>query len=238
MDEGRESKKLTMVFVYATYCDWCEKMDNEAFKDKGTIQLTSRVVPVRANSDSESRFLRKFGVKGYPVVIFIDAKGEKFGELFGYVPTQLFRDELRKFIDAYDAWPELVRDLERDPDDGELNARMAWFYGIRRDLDNALVHLKKTERTNYRGAHLAKAYNMIGDVYQLSDRVSTAVSYFRKALATTDNVRDKAYALISLASCYRAMGDTKSMEKFARMVIELKGAPNDYVDFARQMLKH
>jgi tetratricopeptide (TPR) repeat protein len=139
-------------------------------------------------------------------------------------------------VDAYEAWPELSRKLSASPSDGELNARAAWYYGIRRDSDSALSHLRKAERARYRGEHLAKAYNMVGDTYQLSDDNETAVEYFKRAHGASKDTKDTAYALVSLASCFRALGKFQEMESYARQLVALKGAPPEYIEFAKQML--
>jgi thiol:disulfide interchange protein len=83
--EAKASNKLVMVFVYADFCDWCKKMKTETFPNDRVIAATRRVVPVKLNYDHEGKaFGKKYSVKGFPVFVFIDPKGAKFGEMFGH----------------------------------------------------------------------------------------------------------------------------------------------------------
>jgi len=78
---------------------------------------------------------------------------------------------------------------------------------------------------------------MIGDIYQLSDRLQSAIQKFKAAFESTNDVADQSYALVSLLSCYNALKNKDMAIKYARQLIALPGATPEYVEFAKNHLK-
>lgn len=238
LSEAKKSKKMVMVFLYADWCTWCKLMDQQVFSAQATAEKLKAVIPVRLNVDGNGReFKSEYGVEQFPAIVFLEADGGKFGQFYGYAPPTVFRDEVDKFVSAYRVGPELKAAYKKNRNDAEVNARLAWFYGIQRDLEKSLAHLSVAERMGYRGPHLARAHNMVGDIYQLSDRLAKAIEHFKRADSLTKDPRDRSYSLISLLSCYKVKGDDAAVIKYARELTKLKGATAEYVEIARKELQ-
>ncbi len=237
LGEAKSTNRLIMVFYYVDYCDWCEKMKATTFASSKVASKTRGLIPVMVKASRNDGMERKYGLQGFPSVLLLQPDGSKWGDMFGYIPPSLFADELGKFTSAWEDWPEIQEEYRENPSDGEVNARMAWVYGIRRMEDSALSHLNRAKRTSYQGPYLARAHNMIGDIYQLSERTEKAIPYFKRALELTSDPEIKSYSLVSLASCCRAIGKYEDMRTYAKQLISLKGATPEYVEFARDLLR-
>lgn len=99
MAQARQTGKPAMLFVTTTWCGWCKKLAKESFRD-GEIRslLTKHFVCVIVDGDRETVAKRKYGVRGYPHVIFVTPDGNKLGECRGYVPADQFRRIVRGAI--------------------------------------------------------------------------------------------------------------------------------------------
>jgi thioredoxin-related protein len=86
LSRARSEKKLLLVDVYTDWCGWCKKLDREVFADSRVAEATKGLVAVRVNAeDGGEEVARKFGVRGYPTVLFVDGKGNLVKRIDGYV---------------------------------------------------------------------------------------------------------------------------------------------------------
>lgn len=238
MKEGKSTRKLVMVYYYAEYSEWCKQMENFTLKNKSVTAASLKVIPVRINvEDDESRLLKKHKLKGYPTLLFLDENESKFGELFGFITPQLLSDEIDKFVSAHQQWPSIWEAYKKSPNNGEVNAKLSWAYAIRREQDKAISHIQRSERAGYTGLYVARAYNMIGDTFQLGDDYEEAIAYFKKAATKTKDAAILSYSYVSLVSCYHSLQNKAEMKRWSNQLFELKGAIPEYVQFAKDLLK-
>lgn len=235
--ESKRTGKLLMVDFYTDWCGWCKKLDAETYTDAKVIGLSNRVVSLKTDAEKEGKDLaKKYGVQGYPTILFLDPKGVVVGKIGGYMPPAGFADELVKVTENYAAYPKLQATLKARPADGEANARMAAILASRDQIEKAEACLTAAGKAGYKGEHLAGAYNAVGDHYQLANDAKKAIGFFLKALPVAPNDKVKSYSLISLAYCCQMSGDTAGIRKHATALLGLKGADPEYIKMARQML--
>ncbi len=202
------------------------------------IKLAAQVVPVKVNAEKEGKELaKKYGVKGYPTILFLDGNGEIMGRIGGYLPPAGFADELNKVDSLYKELPKIEAKLKEKPDDGEANARMAAVLAARDKTKEAEAALAKAEKAQYTGEVLAQAYNAVGDNYQNGAKFDEAIALFKKADAAAKNSKDRAYAKISMMVCYQAKGDAAGAKKAAEELVAMKDAPAEWVAEAKRVLE-
>ncbi|MCW5942300.1 MAG: thioredoxin fold domain-containing protein [Fimbriimonadaceae bacterium] len=236
--ESKRSGKLLMVDFYTDWCGWCKKLDKDTYTDAKVIDLSNRVVSLKTDAEKEGKDLaKKYGVNGYPTILFLDPQGSVVGKIGGYLPPAGFAEELVKVTENYAAYPKLVATLKANPANGEANARMAGILAARDSIARAETHLAAAEKAGYKGAYLAGAYNAVGDHYQLANEAKKAIAFFEKAVAIAPNDKVKSYSLISLAVCCQMAGDKAGVQKHAKALVALKGADPEYVQMAKQMLQ-
>lgn len=98
-DEGvrvsKESGKPPMYFFTTTWCGWCKQLGQEAFMDEDIVALVrDRFTPVIVDGDVETTATRRFGVAGYPRLVFADMTGAVVATLDGYRP----KEEVRRAV--------------------------------------------------------------------------------------------------------------------------------------------
>ena len=88
-----ENKTIFAVFSGSDWCYWCKKLEGEFLsKQEFTDAVTNDLVCLFVDSPRDKSSLsekaraknpelvKKFGINGYPTVMFIDSKGEKIAE--------------------------------------------------------------------------------------------------------------------------------------------------------------
>ncbi|HEY3267309.1 MAG TPA: thioredoxin fold domain-containing protein [Armatimonadota bacterium] len=97
--EAGESGKLVMVDVYTDWCYWCRKLDSGAYSEQGVADAVKRdFIAVKLNPEKDAggkEFAKKYEVKGYPTILFLNRQGEEVHRLVGYAPPANFLNELR-----------------------------------------------------------------------------------------------------------------------------------------------
>ena len=152
------------------------------------------------------------------------------------MPPEDFKVAMMDIRDVYQNYPAAQKTLAKNPNDGAANVLMARVDAARRDAASAKAALSRVEAAHYDGPGLAKAYNAVGDLYQILGDFKGAIGYFSKGLDASKVVTDKAYSLVSIMVCYASAGDKDNAKKFAKQLKALDGAPKDYVDYADQFL--
>jgi thiol-disulfide isomerase/thioredoxin len=235
---AKESARLVMVDFYTDWCGWCKRLDATTFKDDRVVKQSSSYVPVKVNAEKEGAELaKKHDVSGFPTILFLNGE-DVVGRINGYLAPSAWVETVDTVIWAHKEAPAVAEALRSDPDDGAANAAMAVILGIRGKGGEAEAHLDKAVASGYSGDKLAKAYNAVGDYYQMeAGDPKKAIKFFEGALAAGKTSTDRAYALTSIMYCHVMAGDMAAAKKSAKEVMESKDCTKEDKDLAQSILK-
>lgn len=83
---ARSENRLVMVDVYTDWCGWCKKLDREVFASGRVADAAKGIVAVRVNAEEGGEDVaRRYGVSGYPTILFVDGAGKLVRRVEGYV---------------------------------------------------------------------------------------------------------------------------------------------------------
>lgn len=214
-------------------------MDTDTYTDKKVIQLTGQFVPVKLNAEKDGKSVAgKYGVQGFPTILFINASGVVEGRIGGYMPPAGFSEQLQTISQAHRDFPLLLARYKKDPQDAEAAGRLAAIYAGRgeiRPAEEARANAEKGDPGNTKD-YLTKAYNALGDYYQEKQDFGKAIPLFEKAAGTGKTVLDITYARLSIAVCYFAQQKTKEAIPALEAVIAMPNATKEDKAQAQQML--
>lgn len=112
---AQEDGKKVLIYAEASWCGYCQKMENEVFPRQEIIEAMAQYYyPVRVDIESnnkiefngeiltESQFARKYRVQGTPTTFFVDQGGKILGAQPGFIEAEIFKN-LLTFVgtDAY-----------------------------------------------------------------------------------------------------------------------------------------
>jgi thiol:disulfide interchange protein len=92
---AKSEKRLLLVDVYTDWCGWCKKLDGEVFSNARVANAARGLVAVRVNAEKGGEEVaRRYGIEGYPTILFVDGSGAVVKRVDGYVDV----DEMLRIL--------------------------------------------------------------------------------------------------------------------------------------------
>jgi tetratricopeptide (TPR) repeat protein len=143
------------------------------------------------NEETRSRY----GVTGYPAVLFVSADGGLIKYHSGYVPPDQFVPVIEDALKIESKFQEKLEKLEAKSDDGKLNAEIALIYVERKQLEKAAMFSEKAFEHDPRNRSklIPKLHNELGlyygTLFETADAEKSEV-YFEKAVSHFKTIID------------------------------------------------
>jgi thioredoxin-related protein len=94
---GKKEGKRVFLHFYANWCFYCRKMAKETFQDPSVIaHLNKNFIPIRVDSDKDKRTASMYNVRALPSTWFLTKKGERMGNVPGYVSSKQLLELLKR----------------------------------------------------------------------------------------------------------------------------------------------
>ena len=144
------------------------------------------------NEETRSRY----GVTGYPAVLFVSADGGLIKYHSGYVPPDQFVPVIEDALEKESEFQEKLEKLEAKSDDAKLNAQVALTYLERKQLEKAVPFSEKAFEHDPRNRSklIPNLHNQLGltygNLFEGTD-AEKSEAYFEKAASHFKTVIDK-----------------------------------------------
>ena len=124
-----------------------------AFKDPEVVKVLSKFTPILVDGDTEKSVCEKYGIKGYPMTVFANVKGESAGPTIeGAVPKSQFLSKAEDFAKSIKAGKP-SKDFKTLTDaKADLDAAQA-----KKDVAKSLAAIAKIEKVGRPGQILDAA---------------------------------------------------------------------------------
>lgn len=100
LQEAKSGGTLIMADFYTDWCVWCNRLDKDTYSDKKVDELSKRFICVKINGDKEPAVAMKYGVRGYPTIMFFDPDGKVLDTIVGYVKPDQMINFMNKVIES------------------------------------------------------------------------------------------------------------------------------------------
>ncbi len=221
------SGRLVMAHFWRPDCPWCEKLESVTYLDAGFAEVARGVVPVRILGEAGGAPLaEKCGVRGYPTILFLDARGETFGRVQGYVSIDALRDEAAAAADRRAAFAR---------DDAEGATARAEAFAARRDEAGMAGALEQQRRLT--GDWRSRTALAAGVFYEEEIRTDEAAGWFLRAFSRAKQPRDRAYAAFGWARTRLSKSDFAAAAKGFCVALETGALFESHRALAAQLLE-
>ncbi|WP_320044884.1 thioredoxin fold domain-containing protein [uncultured Desulfobacter sp.] len=100
VDIAFKEKKNKVIMLYADWCQWCEKMFSQTFKDPRIKMLADQFVWIKANSDVDQSLKEFYGQEGFPMIVLSDYHGKILKKMEGFKSADNLLPELEKILNT------------------------------------------------------------------------------------------------------------------------------------------
>ncbi len=97
--KAKSSDQLIFVDLFADWCGWCHRMEQEVFPSQAFQTATDKMVLLRLNTEDGgegTNLARQFNASSLPTFLILNGAGQLAGIIHGYQPSSVFVDLLKE----------------------------------------------------------------------------------------------------------------------------------------------
>lgn len=95
---AKKQNKPIMIDFYTTWCHWCKQLDKITYTNQEVIELSKGFISIKVDCEENPQIQSKFGITGFPTIIFINTAGKISNIVRGYREPDLFALEIKKAL--------------------------------------------------------------------------------------------------------------------------------------------
>lgn len=84
LQEAKSSGKPVMVDFYTEWCGWCKKLDSDTYTNSNVQKLAEKFICVKVDAEKTPEIAARYGVSGYPTIVFLNSSGTPVERIVGY----------------------------------------------------------------------------------------------------------------------------------------------------------
>ena len=168
-------EKIILVDFETESCVWCDRLDADTFTDQKVIDfanqnLISKKIDAEKGDGPEQK--KKYRVKAYPTILFLDSKGLEIDRIVGYRPPEEFLSELNRIKNGDNTISEILARYKQNKHHYPTQIDLAEKYvtlnlpdSAKRILDDIYHKQKKKSQLDFSVAfRISKLYYRIGSL--------------------------------------------------------------------------
>lgn len=192
---------------------------------------------MKLNAEREGRALaQKYGVTGFPTVLYLDVNGGEWGRMPGFLPAPQFLQLGSEALKTYKEQPALEAKLKQNPGNAALALELTQRFASQGNEPKLLWAVGLLANTR-QASKCAVGYGMVGSYYIKQQKAAKARVWFQKSLAAATDGRDKAYAHFGLAFCYMGERNAKGTRAELNAALQVPGCPEAIRENAKKILE-
>ena len=145
--KAKESKSLIFVDLFADWCGWCHRMEQEVFPSATFQSATDKMVLLRLNTEDGGEgtaFARKYQITSLPTFLMLSSDGNTLaGIIRGYAPASEFAASVKSTESKYNAFLDRVANEGSIANDYQKRLDLAAELGERGDATGSETRLRK-----------------------------------------------------------------------------------------------
>ncbi|RHX83753.1 tetratricopeptide repeat protein [Leptospira stimsonii] len=142
-EKAKANGKPIFIDVYADWCTYCKTLKKEIYPKKEVQNELSKFVTLSLDGDTFPNLKRKYGIEGYPSMLFLDQNGSLIDKITGMPDSKMILKYLKNAYARRNLEKEYLEKLSKDPDGIKTNFQAGVYYFEAREYSKAIQYFKK-----------------------------------------------------------------------------------------------
>jgi thioredoxin-like negative regulator of GroEL len=215
--EAKQGNKLILVDLWADWCGWCKRMDQEVFPSENFQAVSKNYALLKLDTEDGaegSKVAAQFGIRSLPTFLLLTHELALAGIVQGYAPAEQFVLRLEQVEDGF---LEYQKRIHREPKSASSRDKLKLTEEMVDRHDFARAEPRLVALTKSRDAAIRdEAFNQLAAVYLQQRQWSKAEATYKQALAVNQKGEIAERNQMGLAQVYM------STRNFPAAVAELK----------------
>lgn len=147
LDLAKQQNKTIMIDFITDWCKWCVETDRKVYTNPD-VSAYANEHQINWKIDAEKGegpdLAKKYGVKGFPTIVFTNADGTEIDRIYGYVPAEQFIVKMKDYNNGVNTYAAIKKMLDENPEDAAANYLMADKISSSGMEGDVKVYLEKT----------------------------------------------------------------------------------------------
>jgi thioredoxin-related protein len=95
---AKSQGKPVMMDFYTEWCGWCKKLDSDTYSNANVSAAAKKFICVKIDAEKQPALASKYGVAGFPTIIFLSSNGGIISKVPGFLPPDQFLAMMNKIL--------------------------------------------------------------------------------------------------------------------------------------------
>ncbi|APY24941.1 thioredoxin fold domain-containing protein [Leptospira borgpetersenii] len=147
-EKAKINGKPIFIDVYADWCGYCKILKNEIYPKKEVQLELSKFVTLSLDGDTFPNLKRKYGIKGYPSILFLDQNGSLIDKITGMPDSKMILKYLKNAYAHRNLEKEYLEKLAKDSNGIKTNFQAGVYYFEAKEYTKAIQFFRKVIDAN------------------------------------------------------------------------------------------
>ncbi len=127
LQKAKEQNKIVMIDFVTDWCIWCKHLDMRVYNNKKVVRYAEEnQINWKTDAEKEGKDLaKKYGVSGYPTLVFVDSDGNEIDKIVGFYPAPDFLENIKKINERRSTLAYLQNNYNSNKTDLKANMELA-----------------------------------------------------------------------------------------------------------------
>lgn len=128
LGKAKQENKIIMIDFVTDWCKWCVETDRKVYTNPDVYSFANTQQinwKIDAEKGEGPDLAKKYGVKGYPTIVFTDSEGAEIDRIYGYLPADQFLVKMKDYHAGVNTYSSLKKLVETSPEDPGANYNFA-----------------------------------------------------------------------------------------------------------------
>ncbi|TGN10353.1 thioredoxin fold domain-containing protein [Leptospira ilyithenensis] len=215
LSKAKSQNKPILIDLYADWCAYCKVLEKEIFPDEQVSKVLESFVTIRLNGEEFPNLIQKYGIEGYPTILYIDKDANFHTKLTGLSSKETVLHVSKKVLANPDIESNLKNELKKNPDDNDLHFRLGSFYYQTEKHELAKIHFTKildSKSENNKKLQEDSHFNL-GLIYTREKNWNEAIKSWKSFLKEFPKSNHSLDSELYYGLCLKEVGERKLAKK-------------------------